>query len=181
MFSRVSPYALAFIACGIALSLSGCSGNPFKKEPAKPCPSVAMAADTANLTQFKPGPGRDITDVDVEAEIISFVGSCGYKKDTVELTLQLVIAATRGPANTSRKVEFAYFIAVPAFFPAPAAKEVLPVSIEFPEGMNQVRYRDGEVTMTIPLQPGELADKYEVYVGMQLTPAQLEYNRQIRR
>jgi hypothetical protein len=167
---------------GLALLLAGCSSaNPFAKSVPKPCPRISMAAETAKLTQFKPGPGRDITDINMEAEIISFIGECAYRSDRVDVTLQLVFAASRGPANTSRQSDLSYFVAVPAFFPAPAAKEVLPVTIEFPQGQNQVRYRDGEVTMSIPLKEGELADKYEVYVGMQLTPEQLEYNRQYRR
>lgn len=171
--------AIAAFVTGAALAASSCSMME-KAEP-PPCPRVSILADAAKTTKFRPGPGRDLTDVVVNAEIGAFTGSCSYKDDAVEVALQVSIDAERGPASAAGKpVDLAYFVAIPAYFPSPKAKAVLPVQVAFPEAANTVRFTDEEVVMTIPLN-GEYGDKYEIFLGFQMSGDELDYNRETKR
>jgi hypothetical protein len=177
MTFRTFASSAALVA--VTFALAGCSSLQKKEPPA--CPPVYVLGDASRVTKFKPGPGRDLTDVEVEAEIASFKGECGADDEGVRIELQVTVEARRGPADTDRKAELSYFLAIPAFFPAPEAKAVFPVAITFPEGDNTVRYTDEVVTLTIPVKAGEDADQYEVYVGFQTSQEELERNRKSRR
>lgn len=157
-------------------ALASCSSLSKPKE-ALPCPQISMLADTSRVTKFRDGPGRDITDIEYEAEIGAYTGECVYKDDdSVQMTLTVAIDAMRGPAAPGNAAEPSYFIAIPEFYPSPAAKSVLPVRIEFPENISKVRFRDEDIVMRIPLK-GKKGAEYEVFLGFQLTPDQLDYNR----
>lgn len=175
--------ALPLLALSSVLAASGCSSasSLFTKEAPKPCPQILALADAAKLTQYREGRGRDITDIEVEAEIAAFQGECKYTKTGVDVTMKVAIDAKRGPADTDRKANIAFFIAIPAFYPAASAKEVFPVALSFPDNTNMARYTEEEITLSIPLKSGELADKYEIYMGLQLDAEQLQRNRVNRR
>jgi hypothetical protein len=169
-----SPRLLAAVAA--TLVLASCSSLSKPKE-GPPCPQISMLAETSRVTKFRDGPGRDITDIEYEAEIGGYKGECVYKDDdSVVITLAVVIDAERGPAAQGNAAEPSYFIAVPAYYPNPAAKSVLPVRIEFPENISKVRFRDEDVTMRIPLK-GKPGTDYEIFLGFQVTAEQLDYNR----
>lgn len=160
-----------------ALPLAACDTFD-TKEPA-PCPRVSVLADTAKLTRFKPGEGRDLTDVVLQAEFLSYRGSCVYdaEKKVTKLTLQVAIGAQRGPAAVDREQSLAYFVAIPAFFPDAKGRSVMPVNIAFPDKVNRVRYTDEELEIAIPVANLKDMPRYEVFVGLQLDPAELDYNR----
>jgi hypothetical protein len=168
------PYAAAL---ALPLLLAACSG---KTEP-PPCPPVYILSDAKDVTKYRPGPGQDLTDVLVHAEIVGFHGNCAYeavdKGFNVKLDLQVAIEAKRGPANTARKADLVYFVAIPHFYPSEQAKAVFPISIQFPEGTDTVRTVDEPVDLTIPIGAKDVVDKYEVYLGFQTTPDELEHNR----
>lgn len=175
------PFRPLWAALAVPLALSACSTK--KKEP-PPCPPIYILSDAKSVTKYRPGPGRDLTDVDVDAEIVGWNGDCAYKekKDkadgwNVNVDLQVSIEAKRGPANVGRKAELTYFVAIPAFYPKDEAKAEFPVTIEFPEGVNSVRHVDEPVHLTIPVKQKDLIDNYEIYLGFQTTAAELEHNR----
>ena len=56
------------------------------------------------------------------------------------------------------------------------AKEVFTQTLVFPPNTSQASSYD-ETTETIPLPKNQSAERYGIAVGMQLTPAELEYNR----
>lgn len=169
-------------ALGIAVAMAGC--GIFKdKTPPPPCPKILIDRETAKATRFV-GSGTDLTDTLLETEIQSYTGECVVDKDAqvVKMTLSVVFQATIGPAakalpDGSRKANFAYFVALPDFFPHPAGKQVFQTEVSFPPNVNSVRYRDGEVTLTIPYSKTVGSGDLRVYVGMQLDPKQLEFNR----
>ncbi len=161
----------------LALVLAACSSET----EAPPCPPVYILSDAKDVTRYAPGPGRDLTDVMVQAEIVGFHGDCKYEprgKDwNVKLNLQVAIDAKRGPADTTRKADLVYFVAIPRFYPEPQAKAVFPVAVQFPEGTDTVHTVDEPVDLTIPVGAKDLIDDYVVYLGFQTTPEELEHNR----
>lgn len=171
---------LAMVAVGF--SLAGCSIFGGDKTP-PPCPEISVLSDASKFTQFRPGPGRDITDITLQGEITGFKGACTYDKDakTMTVTLQVTMVFTHGPAAPSREAQASYFVAVPAFFPKPEAKRVLGVRFAFESAADHVRITDNEVEITLPMKDfaKDLPNR-EIYLGFQLDPAELEYNRQTK-
>lgn len=170
--SRSLPLSLAVLA------LAGCSIFDKPKEPPA-CPMVSILGDAAKMTRFRPGSGRDLTDVQLQAEVVGYHGSCAYDEKTKKMSvaLQVNINAQRGPAMQGRKTGLTYFVAMPAFHPKPEAKMEIPVSLEFPEGADQIGYTDDEVDVSFTLPDIKELPRYEIFLGMQLDPDQLDYNR----
>ncbi|HVI53261.1 MAG TPA: hypothetical protein VM661_18785 [Candidatus Sulfotelmatobacter sp.] len=161
------------------LATGGCSLFEAKKPDQPPCPRVSVLADAAQETRFRAGKGHDLTDVELEAQIANYKGSCFYDFDKQEMSviMQIGIDAKRGPAAQGRKADLSYFVAIPAFYPKPEAKIVVPVALAFPDNSDRVRYTDDEVQMTIPIKKLRDLAGYEIFVGLQLPEDELEYNR----
>lgn len=172
MRSALRPIAAALLP----LALASCSVIGGKKEQ-PPCPPVYILGDAGKLTKFRPGPGRDLTDVLYEAEIVGFTGGCQYDDKGAVVDLQVSFAVKRGPADVTRKADFSYFVAIPHFYPSPDAKAEFATSVAFPEGNNYVRYTDEEVVMRVPVRDKDVISKYEIYLGFQETPEELDRNR----
>ncbi|CCG40634.1 hypothetical protein [Magnetospirillum molischianum] len=163
----------------MAVAVAGCSSLA-KNEP-PPCPPVYILSDASHVTKFRPGAGRDLTDVQVEAEIVGFKGECGYDSKGANVDLSVSLDVRRGPAASSRDATLSYFVAIPKFYPADEAKAVIATPVVFPEGVESVRVTDDGVRMHIPLKNRDLIDQYEIYLGFQTTPEELEMNRRIKR
>ena len=100
----------------------------------------------------------------------------------VEAKFKVLFAITRGPAMPGPQGHFTYFVALPAFYPSPAAKQTLAVDFVFPEGnVTTMMVRDEEVVVALPVPTRRAAGDQAVYVGFQLSPEQLEFNRSNRR
>ncbi|GEO79994.1 hypothetical protein [Pararhodospirillum oryzae] len=174
-FLRTAP-ALALL--GAACALTGCQA--FSREDPRPCPQVRIDAATAEMTRFRPGPGRDITDIELTGRVTGYEGTCSYDKTGVTVEMVLSFAIGLGPAASSRDTRFDYFVALPNFYPQPAAKQTYEVATTFPPNVDRVVVRDEKVRVRIPLDAGASAADQDVYVGFQLTGEQLDYNRSRR-
>jgi hypothetical protein len=167
------------IVAAIPLALAGCSVFSKKKEP-PPCPELNILAETAKFTRFRPGPGHDVTDVVLQGEITGYKGSCTYDKDdkTLTVTLQVQMTFTHGPAATSDTAHIDYYVAVPAYFPKPEAKQVFGVQFAFAPPADHVQITDNEVQVKLHVADlvKDLPNR-DLYVGFQLSPEELDYNR----
>lgn len=174
---KIASFAGSFAAMSLAaVALSGCLNTPLP-----PCPSVRVDSTTARLTQFKEGPGRDITDVEYQAEVIAYQGECQFSDEGVTVRMDLDFAIASGAAVKGGPASIYYFVAIPQMFPKPEGKRVFQVQYNLPATpgvRNQVREKG--ISVFIPLQKDEPAASYDVYVGLQLDNAQLEYNRSQR-
>lgn len=154
--------------------LSGCA-----LEPVPPCPEIRIDSNTSTLTKFKPGEGRDITDVMYQAEIISFEGTCQFDDDGVEAIMDVDLMVSGGPAVEPGTIDLYYFVAIPRFFPDTAGKKVFSRKYKVPNGgPRRERLTESNVRIFIPLEDRLTAAGYDVYLGFQLTDEQLQYNRQ---
>jgi hypothetical protein len=163
------------LAAASLLALAGCGA--FQAEDKRKCPEIRFDAATSDLTRFRPGPGRDVTDITLTGEMAGYQGSCQYDDEGVTVEMYLSFSMALGPAATDRATDFQYFVAIPQYFPAPSAKSIYTARAEFPNNVNRVRYRDEEVAIRIPLDKDESAAGLEIYVGFQLTPDELRYNQ----
>jgi len=145
------------------------------------CPNIVIVKDTAEMTTFRPGPGRDLTDVVLDARIDRFDGECATdlerdRSGTVNVDLQLIFEAVRGPANDTKGGSFSYFVAIANRKGDILAKKVFDTEFEFEGNRTRVGGVE-ELTQEIPLRAGELGEDFDIFVGFQLSPEQLKYNR----
>jgi hypothetical protein len=173
----VSSRRLAGVAGALCLALAagGCGSKP--RDP--PCPKVFMVDETSQLTRFRPGPGRDLTDVQFEAEVTGYTGSCEYADRKLTIQINVAFAVTRGPANENRQAKFEYFVAVPKLFPSPAGKRIFDVALQFPQNQRRAQFED-EIELDVPIANKAAGPSNEVYIGLQLSPEELEFNRKRR-
>lgn len=168
------PGAVAATALVLAVVLAGC--GLIDSGPPKPCPRVSILRDASSLTQFKPGPGRDLIDVRFEATFGEMSLSCKYDDNVITMTVGLQLFAARGPAADAPATELRYFVAVVDRAQRILAKETFVSNVEFPRNRNRVGVAE-EIAPRIPLRRGESTADYEILVGFQLSPAELDYNR----
>ncbi|NQV45742.1 MAG: hypothetical protein HQ501_12595, partial [Rhodospirillales bacterium] len=106
---------LTVILMGLMTSACGMTDGIFAPPPPPPpCPSVSILGNAERVTQFRTGPGRDLTDITVEARIDDFIARCIYDVDEdtgvgqVHVELSLGVTAARGAANEKGFAEIPY-------------------------------------------------------------------------
>ncbi|MGE5539893.1 MAG: hypothetical protein ACM30I_14845 [Gemmatimonas sp.] len=174
--TRSLPSRLLVLAVGaMALaSLSGC--GLFSKTPQFDCPKVEIPKDLATMTRFRDGGGRDLTDVVFNAGVLDVQIACDYGSKGVDIQLNVVVGAERGPASRAATATIPYFIAIGDPQRNILAKEVFSATVEFQPNVPRA-YATEETEERIPLPKGRSAEAYGIIVGLQLSPADLEYNR----
>ncbi len=162
--------------CLLALSLTGC--GLMEQEVPPPCPQVFPVAEARDLTRFT-GQGRDLTDVLFEARLQDVALICDYDDGAVEADLRVRIIAVDGPANPDRMARLAYFVAIATRDRRILVREEFDLVVPFEGNRTRVLAVE-EVSPRIPLQPGQTGADYIIYVGLALTPAELQYHRENR-
>ncbi|HTY69126.1 MAG TPA: hypothetical protein VMH36_20905 [Alphaproteobacteria bacterium] len=167
----------ALVALALAAFASGCGSD--KAEPA--CPRGVIPADAAAITRFRDGPGRDLTDVVVNANILNIlVDRCKYDKNSVAVTnFQIAVTADRGPADRSKAADFEYWVAVVDPERKILTRETFNLHFDFSE-LNHVGIVVADLEPRIPLPDVMKAPEYQIVVGFQLTPDELAWNRKQR-
>ena len=174
---RFSPWAFSpWAGAASLLTLAGCgSGTQDAFAPA--CPGAAIVRDAADLSRYR-GDHRDLVDTVLEGRITGLNGNCKRDgSDTVVTTIQVGIELTRGPAAPGRQAELAYFVAV-LDGERILDKQVFPLRAEFPPNADRLRLAGDDVELRLPVQENKTAAAYRIQVGFQLTPEELESNRQ---
>ncbi len=174
---------ISFVRHGAALAaaallLAGCgSWNPFGKGETPPaCPKAIVVSDLSQVTEFRPGAGRDLSDVVHAAQVERVDSTCEYdrrRKVTVQAVVNLLVE--RGPADRSRQAAITYFVAVADPADQILARQTFTVPVKFDGNVTRMRASE-DIEQIIQLSGGTGAG-YKIYVGFPLTEEQLEYNR----
>lgn len=171
MLAVVAAFALA--GCGMFGSSTTEGGTALF-----PCPAVGVLQGTENVTLVR-GTGADLTDVIVKAEMGRVVSKCEYNTSDSTITVDLAFdgIAELGPAATSRAFTLQTFVAVTRRYNAFDKKQILEVPVVFEPGQRQMRFVQSLDGTVLPY--GDSADGriYQILIGFQLTPQQLDYNR----
>ena len=179
-------------AAAALLGMTACSDmrqSLFGKDaPPPPCPDVAIVPDAEYVTKFTPGTGRDLIDVAAEARMLDIVGACEHSfaknsdTGTLLVELQVQMQARRGPGERARRAEFEYFVTLLDRQTRDILqKNIFRVAAEFPGNQTTVQLLDSPVGLTVPLAKDRRGPNYEILVGFQLTPNELEFNRKTER
>ncbi len=180
------------IALGVVMILTGCGATEkvtefFDKPPILPCPDFRILADAASYTTYRPGPGRDLIDVDVEGSFNNMRVACLSKMDKktrigiMEVEVILDFVTQRGPANKSRKADFPYFVSVTDLNHKILYREEFKVSVSYTGNRTGFGFRNEPITLELPLKPELTGEDYIVFAGFILTREQLDLNRARRR
>lgn len=165
---RPTRLLLGFMALPL---LASCAAEP----EVRPCPKAVVLTDAARQTKFT-GQGRDLTDVLFEASIQTGRLVCEYDENVLDVDLQVQVIATRGPANSDRLANLSYFVAVTRTDETILARESFDIAIPFPGNRTRVSGLE-EIGQVITLVGDEDGGDYRIYVGLDLSREELEYNR----
>lgn len=171
-FARTPFPTLALIGL---IALGACAGQD--DQPTIACPRVLVDEDVGSITRFRDGPGRDITDILATAEFNRIAGACEADEETLRVDLLMEIVAERGAAGGAVGAELPVFMAVVDQNRQVIDRRVFTETARFPGNQNRVAIADAFV-VEIPRQPEAATDSYTIYVGFELTRAEVEFNRQ---
>jgi hypothetical protein len=179
---RVGRFRARLAAQGLALSLGLAAAAAPAWAAEDECPDTGLVPELTRLTQFKDGSGRTLDDVRYDIVIRAMTPPvCRERNRFVNATTRLVFDAQRGRAAASPRVQFSYFVAIMHRVTKEIiAKEVFPVTFDFPEGRAVVTIEEELEQVRFRLGKDEKPIYYAVLVGLQLSEEQLGYNRQRR-
>lgn len=164
------------LAAAALLAVGACSSSQ-PPSAMTACPRVVVLSDLSTLTRFREGPGRDLTDVQLEAQFSGLGFGCKFDKQGVTIDIDVQLDAARGPALAQPKARFEYFAAVTNPVGEIVAKEPFVAEVEFKGNTTRLVVAD-ELTQRIPLIDRASAPGWSVLLGLQLTEAEAEWVRQ---
>lgn len=150
---------------------------------AGPCPLMGVLAESSRLVQFQqPGQER-YANIAYTGEVQSVRGLCRYvDADPIVVGMQIDLAFGRGPAATAETKTYRYWVAVTRRGRAPIEKSYFDVDVEFPSGQPVVTRTEEIERITIPRASADTSgENFEILVGFDLTPEQLQFNRDGKR
>lgn len=168
----------------VLLVLAACASEQDTALPT--CPKATVLDGASTLTRFQEGPGQDLIDVNFTGKIEHLAGSCVYDIDrdgigVLKMDVRVEVRVDRGPANRDRVTEFEYFVSVLDARGTVIAKEIFPFGIKFSNNNTTAKQGDAPVSLNIPITANQGSGDFSVFVGFQLTPDQIRYNRDIAR
>jgi hypothetical protein len=180
---------------GILSRLAGALGANDNTPNVGPCPSVRILYDSSRFVQLT-GPER-FENVGFTGEINGTQSSCRYfgtNPITVELALEMAFG--KGPRAAGPTTQISYWVAVIQVVRTtdpvtgqvvntdigPLVKERFTQSISFESGSDRIAMVSPVTTVTIPRASERISgSNFEVLVGFELTPEQLQFNRDGKR
>lgn len=148
-----------------------------------PCPLMGVLYDNARVVDFAQPDNQRYANIEYTGEMQGVRGLCRYvDEDPITMSIEIDMAFGRGPASTSNRQTYRYWVAVARRGFAPIAKEYFDVEVRW-SGDEVVATRTEEIeSIVIPRAAADTSgENFEVLVGFELTPEQLQFNRDGRR
>lgn len=161
----------------ILLATAGCATpDPYA---AVDCPTVGVLADAREITRFRHGGQRDVSDITWYGEISSVEFTC-YQPEGKEVVIgEASVVATfhRGLAATGDRQFFNLFSVMSEREDRIVDKSVFSMDVRFKGGRKVATARKTIKNIRVPTKGSLAPELYNVYIGFQLTPAEVAYNR----
>ena len=158
--------------------LAGC--GPKANTFAPYCPTPRRLTDAAQITLYRPGAtSRDITDMILQGSIVDVSGVCrdGDSPSSVQADAAVTFRFARGPAMAGRTITVPYLVTV-ALGDDIREQAAYRLQVSFPPNVDTVTVTSEPVHMVFPVTKTTNAASYTIWAAFQLTPDQLEDNRQ---
>lgn len=159
----------AFFAAGLTGVLSPAYADEY-------CPQTRKVRFADTVMQFKPGVPASLDSVQYGAKIGEVFGACSLKNGVLDIKLEIRFTVERGAKADKYVFPIPYFIAV--YRTGDQAIQKLPRAVEANFGRNTVGTFSAEVSEKIKVAPSDNLQNLELFIGFQLTPEQLAYNKQ---
>lgn len=150
---------------------------------AGPCPLMGVLYDNARLVDFAEPNNERYANIEYTGEMQGIRGLCRYiGDDPITMSVELEMAFGRGPASTADRQTYRYWVAVTRRGVAPIEKQYFDVDVRFPRDEAVVTRTERIERIVIPRANEEVSgENFEILVGFELTPEQLQFNRDGKR
>ncbi len=148
-----------------------------------PCPIMGVLYDNARVVDFAAPNQERYANIEFTGEMQGVRGLCRYvDADPITMSVEIQMAFGRGPAATSDRQTYRYWVAVTRRGIAPIEKAYFDVDVRFPRGEAVVTRTEQIERIVIPRATPDLSgENFEILVGFELTPEQVQFNREGRR
>jgi hypothetical protein len=148
-----------------------------------PCPLMGVLYDNARIVDFAAPSNERYANIEFTGEMQGVRGLCRYvDDDPITMGIEIDMAFGRGPASTSDRQTYRYWVAVTRRGRAPIEKAYFDVDVRFPRGEAVVTRTEQIERIVIPRANEEISgENFEILVGFELTPEQLQFNRDGKR
>jgi hypothetical protein len=154
-----------------------------RRHNAGPCPLMGVLYDSSRLVEFAQPNLQRYANIEFTGEMENVRGLCRYvEADPITMSLDIDMAFGRGPAATSDRQTYRYWIAVTRRGRAPIEKAYFDVDVRWPRDSAVVTRTEHIDRIVIPRATADTSgENFEILVGFELTPEQVAFNRQGRR
>jgi len=148
-----------------------------------PCPLMGVLYDNARIVDFAAPNSLRYSNIEFTGEMQGVSGLCRYvDTDPIAMGIEIRMAFGRGPAATSDRQTYRYWVAVTRRGRAPIEKAYFDVDVRWNRGEAVVTRTERIQNIVIPRANAEISgENFEILVGFELTPEQLQFNRDGRR
>jgi len=148
-----------------------------------PCPLMGVLYDNSRIVDFATPNEQRYANIEYTGEMQGIRGLCRYlDDDPITMTVDIDMAFGRGPAATSERQTYRYWVAVTRRGIAPIEKAYFDIDVRWDRGEAVVTRTERIERIVIPRATADLSgENFEVLVGFELTPEQLAFNRDGRR
>ncbi|HUO92725.1 MAG TPA: hypothetical protein VMU22_07380 [Rhizomicrobium sp.] len=170
MFRTFRP--VLFLAA-LLPALAGC-----QSDKANNCPGVSSLVETSIATVFKDDKSTDPSNILYTVEITDVHGSCDVDKTAVNSSTDVTVnfRATRAPNGAAASYKVPYFVAI-SQSDRILAKKVYETGFDFEPGQTTTTFSASIESADVQAAKDKKTFDYLILVGLQLTKAQLDYNR----
>ena len=146
-----------------------------------PCPVAFSLFEASRLVEFHGS--ETYVNVGFTAEINKVRSLCRYVGEQPILAdLSMDISFGRGPAAGGDTATYQYFVAVTRKDIEVLEKEIFPITVTFPQGVNIVELTENVGKIVIPrANENTSGANFEIIVGFELTPEQIAFNAEGKR
>lgn len=146
---------------------------------AGPCPLMGVLYDNSRMVDFAAPNNERYANIEFTAEMQGVRGLCRYvEADPIAMSIEVEMAFGRGPAATSDRQTYRYWVAVTRRGFAPIEKAYFDVDVRWERGQAVVTRTEEIQNIVIPRATADTSgENFEILVGWELTPEQLAFNR----
>jgi hypothetical protein len=159
----------------LAVLLAGCGHG------AAVCPAAVIIVDASSLTAFPQGTAPDPSHALYSIHITNVTTRCELDKQTHEIdsSLEVSFAASRAPNGSAFHGKVPYFVVVAGADGKILTRQTVLAEFDFDPGQATTAFKDNIASVIIDPPRDKMPWDYQLLVGLQLTKAQLDYNRTV--
>jgi hypothetical protein len=148
-----------------------------------PCPLMGVLYDSSRIVDFAAPNQERYANIEFTGEMQGVRGLCRYVgDDPITMAIDIDMAFGRGPASTSDRQTYRYWVAVTRRGVAPIEKAYFDVDVRWDRDEAVVTRTERIERIVIPRAAADTSgENFEILVGFELTPEQLQFNRDGRR